>query len=118
VAVPRPLARGKQAARALALVVARQEMLSRGLRPFVRVLEPRRGVASGLPVEVLAGEPFSLWGKVFDAMILILLCLCVFSCNDLSYARFSFFRLKRSLEQAQPSMAKRLKVGAASKDSG
>jgi len=27
-------------------------------------------------------------------------------------------RLKRTLEQAQPSMAKRLKVGAASKDSG
>jgi len=29
-----------------------------------------------------------------------------------------FLRLKRPLEQAQPSMAKKLKVGAASKDSG
>ena len=100
------------------LALARQEVVSRGPRPFVRGLEPRRGVVRGLPVEVPAGEPFSLWGKVFDAMIIVFLCLCVFSCNDLSYARFSFFRLKRSLEQAQPSMAKRLKVGAASKDSG
>ena len=90
-------------------------MVSRGPHPFVRGLKPRRGVVRGLPVEVPAGEPFSLWGKVFDAMIIVFLCLCVFSCNDLSYARFSFFRLKRSLEQAQPSMAKRLKVGAASK---
>ena len=75
-------------------------------------------VARGPPVEVPAGEPFSLWGKFFDAMILILLFLCVFSYNGLHYARFSFLRLKRTLEQAQPSMAKRLKVGAASKDSG
>ena len=30
----------------------------------------------------------------------------------------SFLRLKRPLEQAQPSMAKKLKVGAAPKDSG
>jgi hypothetical protein len=29
-----------------------------------------------------------------------------------------FLRLKRPLEQAQPSMAKKLKVGAAPKDSG
>ena len=29
-----------------------------------------------------------------------------------------FFRLKRSLEQAQPSMAKKLKVGAVPKGSG
>jgi len=34
------------------------------------------------------------------------------------YARSSSLRLKRTLEQAQPSMAKRLKVGATSKDSG
>ena len=117
-AVPRPPERGKQAAGALALALARWEMPSRGLRPFVRGLEPRRGVVRGLSVEVPAGGPFSLWGKVFDAMILVFLCLCVFSCNDLSYAHSSFFRLKRTLEQAQPSMAKRLKVRAASKDSG
>ena len=84
----------------------------------MRGLQPRRGAVRGLPVEVPAGERFSLWGKVFDAVILILLFLCVFSCNGLSYARSSFFRLKRTLEQAQPSLAKRLKVGAASKDSG
>ena len=35
-----------------------------------------------------------------------------------TYAHSSSLRLKRTLEQAQPSMAKRLKVGAASKDSG
>ena len=72
----------------------------------------------GLPVEVPADELFSLWGKVFDTMILIFLCLCVLSFNGLSHARSSLFRLKRTLEQAQPLMAKRLKVGAASKDSG
>ena len=93
-------------------------MLNRGLRSSVRGLEPRRGAVRGLLVEVPAGGPFSLWGKVFNTMILIFLCLCVFSCNGLSHARFSFLRLKRTLEQAQPSMAKRLKVGAASKDSG
>jgi len=35
-----------------------------------------------------------------------------------SYACSNLLRLKRALEQAQPSMAKRLKVGVASKDSG
>ena len=84
----------------------------------MRGLEPRRGVVRGLPVEAPAGGPFSLWGKFFDAVILILLFLCVFSYNSLPYVHFSFLRLKRTLEQAQPSMAKRLKVGAASKDSG
>jgi hypothetical protein len=34
-----------------------------------------------------------------------------------TYAYFPSLRLKRPLEQAQPSMAKKLKVGAASKDS-
>ena len=67
---------------------------------------------------MLAGGPFSLWGKIFNVMILIFLCLCVFSGNGLSHACFSLFRLKRTLEQAQPSMTKRLKVGAVSKDSG
>jgi len=75
-------------------------------------------VARGPPVEVPACEPFSLWGKFFDDVILILLILRVFSYYGLLYARSSFLRLKRTLEQAQPSMAKRLKVGAASKDSG
>jgi len=75
-------------------------------------------VAQGPPVKVPAGELFSLWGKFFDAVILILLFHCVFSYNGLPYACFPILRLKRTLEQAQPSMAKRLKVGAASKDSG
>jgi len=57
-------------------------------------------------------------GKFFDAVILILPSLCIFSYSGLPYVHFSFLRLKRTLEQAQPSMAKRLKVGAASKDSG
>jgi len=87
------------------------------LRPFVRGLELLRGAARGLSVEVPAGGPFSLWGKIFDVMILIFLSLCVFSGNGLSHARSSLLRLKRTLKQAQPSMAKRLKVGAASKDS-
>ena len=117
-AAPRPPARGKQVVGVLALALTRQEMLSRGLRQFMRGLEPWRGAARGPPVEVPAGGPFSLWGKVFDTMILIFLCLCVFSGNGLSHARSSLLRLKRTLEQAQPSMAKRLKVGAASKGSG
>jgi hypothetical protein len=66
---------------------------------------------------VPVGEPFSLWGKFFDAVILILLVLCVFSYNSLLYAHSSL-RLKRALEQAQPSTAKRLKVGATSKEPG
>ena len=93
-------------------------MLDQGLRLPVRGLESRHGVVRGPPVEVPAGEPFSLWGKFFDAVILILSFLCVFSYSCLPYAHFSFLRLKRTLEQAQPSMAKRLKVGAASKESG
>ena len=93
-------------------------MPSRGSRPFVRGTEPRRGVARGLLVEVpVGGSPF-LWGKIFDVMILTFRCLCVFSGNGFSYARSSLLSLKRTLEQGQPSMAKRLKVGTASKDSG
>ena len=113
-----PLKRGTLAAGALAPALTRWEMLDQGPRMPVRGLKPRREVARGPPVEVPAGEPFSLWGKFFDAAILILLCPCVFSYNGLPYARIFFLRLKRTLEQAQPSMAKRLKVGAASKDSG
>jgi len=93
-------------------------MPSRGLRLFVRGMEPRHRAVRGLPVEVPADGPFSLWGEVFNAMILNFLCLCIFSCNGLSHARSSLFRLKRTLEQAQPSMTKRLKVGAAPKSSG
>ena len=93
-------------------------MLDQGLGLPVRGLEPRRGAARGLPVEAPAGGPFFLWGKFFDAMILILLFLCVFSYNSLPNVNFSFLRLKRTLEQAQPSMVKRLKAGAASRDSG
>jgi hypothetical protein len=99
-------------------VLARREMLNQGLRLLVRGLEPRCGAVRDLSVEAPAGGPFSLWGKVFDAVTLILLFLCVFSYNCLPYAHFSFLRLKRTLERAQPSMAKRLKVGAASRDSG
>jgi len=93
-------------------------MLDQGLRLPVWGLESRRGVVRGPPVEVSAGEPFSMWGKFFNAVILILPFLCVFSYSGLAYAHFSFLRLKQTLKQAQPSMAKRLKVGAASKESG
>ena len=72
----------------------------------------------GPPVEIPVGKPFFLWGKFFDVAIFILLILRVFSYNGFLYVRPSFIRLKRTLEQAQPSMAKRLKVGASSKDSG
>ena len=75
-------------------------------------------MARGLLVEVPAGEPFSRWGKFFDAVIPILLILHVSSYYGILYARSSFLRLKRTLEQAQPLMAKRLKVGAASKEPG
>ena len=75
-------------------------------------------MARGPSVEAPVGKPFSLWGKFFDAVILILLILCVFSYNGLLYARSSLLRMKQTLEQAQPSMAKRLKVGAASKELG
>ena len=84
----------------------------------MRGLEPRRRAARGLQVEVPVGVSLSLWGKIFDVTILSFQCLCVFSVNGLSYARSSSLRWKRTLEQAQPSMAKRLKVGAASKDLG
>jgi len=113
-----PLKREMLAAGALAPALARREMLDKDLCLLVRRLVPRRGAARGPPVEVPAGEPFFLWGEFFDAVILILPFLCVFSYNGLPYAHFSFFRLKRTLERAQPSMAKRLKVGAAPKEPG
>ena len=101
----------------LVQALARQETPSRDLRPFMRGPEPRRGVVRGLLVEALVGGSLFLWGKIFDVMILTFRCLCTFSGNGFSYAYSSFLRLKRPLEQAQPSMAKRLKVGVASKNS-
>ena len=65
-------------------------MLDQGLRLPVRGLEPRRGVVRGPPVEVPVGEPFSLWGKFFDAVIPIFLSPCDFSYNGLPYAHFFF----------------------------
>ena len=76
-AVPRPPKRGRLATGAPAPALARREMLDRGLRLLARGLEPRRGAARGLPLEVPAGGPCSLWGKLFDAVIFILLSLYV-----------------------------------------
>jgi len=118
VAAPWPSKRERLDAGALALALARWEMPDQGLRLPARGLDSRRGAARGLSFEAPAGGPCSLWGKFFDAVILILLFLCVFSYNGLPHAHFFFLRLKRTVEQAQPSMVKRLKVGAASKDSG
>ena len=75
-------------------------------------------MARDLLAEALVGGSLFLLGKIFDVMILTFRCLHTFSSNGFSYAYSSFLRLKQPLEQAQPSMAKRLKVGAASKDSG
>ena len=99
-AAPRPPTRETLAAGALAPALARWETLDQSLRLPMRGLEPRHGAVRGPPVEVPAGMPFSLWGKFFDATILILLFLCVFLYNSLPYARFSFLRLKQTLEQA------------------
>jgi len=71
-AAPWPLKREKLVAGALAPALARREMLDQGLRLSVRVLEPRRGAVRGLPVEAPAGGPFSLWGKFFNVVILVL----------------------------------------------
>jgi len=43
----------------------------------VRGLELRHGVVRGLLVEEPPGEPFSMWGNVFNAMIFIFLSHCV-----------------------------------------
>ena len=77
VVVPRPPARGRQAVGVLALALARGATPSQGRCPLVRGLEPRCGVVRGPSVEAPAGEPFSLWGKVFDIIIFIFLCHCV-----------------------------------------
>ena len=117
-AVPRLLARRKKAAGAIVLALAMRERPSRGLRPLVRGLEPRRGATRGLLVEVRAGGSFSLWGKVSMSWFLFSDAFAFSWVAVFTYAHSSSLRLKRMLEQAQPSMAKRLKVGAASKDSG
>ena len=103
---------------ALAPVLASQETLGRG--PFLPMRGPgsRRGAARGQSVEVLASVSLFLWGKIFNIMILVFRCLCAFSGYDLSYVIPLFLRLKRPLEQAQPSMANKLKVGAVPKGSG
>ena len=76
-------------------------------------------MAQGPPVGAPAGELFFPWGKLFDVVTFVFLVLCIFSYANLFYAHpFSFLRLKRTLEQAQPSMAKRLKAGAVSKEPG
>ena len=65
------------------------------------------------------GGPFSLWGKFFRHCGFCLPVLLYFLiCRSSLTLIISFLRLKRTLEQAQPSMAKRLKAGAASKDPG
>ena len=66
------------------------------------------------PVGALAGEQSSPSGKLFDVVTFVLRLLVYQS----FYAGSFCFRLKRTLEQAQPSMAKRLKAGAASKEPG
>ena len=75
-------------------------------------------MARGLLVEGPVNGSSFPWGKIFDVMILTFRCLCIFSGNSFSYACSSLLRLKRMLEEAQPSMAKRLMVGAAPKDLG
>ena len=51
-------------------------------------------------------------------MIPVFRRLCIFPDCGVYYVIPLFLRLKRPLEQAQPSMAKKLKVGATPKDSG
>ena len=75
-------------------------------------------MARGPPVEVPAGGPFSLWGKISMSLFLLFDAFAFSWAVVFIYARSSSLRLKRMLEQAQPSMAKRLNVGATSKDSG
>ena len=63
------------------------------------------------------GSPF-LWGKVLMSWFFFLDAFAFSWAAIFTYVHSSSLRLKRTLEQAQPSMAKRLKVGAASKNSG
>jgi len=101
-------------------VPVKRELLRQGQRLSSRGLEPRRGVARDPPVGAPGGEPFSVWGKILrhcDFCFPIPLHFLI--CRSFFYAHpFSFLRLKRTLEQAQPSMAKRLKAGAVSKGPG
>ena len=102
---------------ALAPVLAKQETLSRGPRLPMRGPGSRRGAARGQLVEGLAGGSFFPWGKGFTSWFLSSNVLRILGLRPfLCYSHF--FRLKRPLEQAQPSMANKLKVGAVPKDSG
>ena len=99
------------------LVLARREMPSRGLCVLRRSLGSQRGAARGHLVEGLAGGSFFPWGKGFTSRFLSSNVLRILGLRPfLCYSHF--FRLKRPLEQAQPSMANKLKVGAVPKDSG
>jgi len=75
-------------------------------------------VARGPPVGAPGGELFSLCGKLLrhcDFCSPVPLCFLLYRSF---YADSFCFRLKRTLEQAQPSMAKRLEAGAASEEPG
>jgi len=109
----RPPRKERPAAGALVPVPVRREPTHLGRRLPSRALEPWRGVARGPLVRAVGGELFSLWGKSFQCCGF---CLPVPLPIFLIYR--SFLRLKRTLEQAQPSMAKQLKTGAASKEPG
>jgi len=90
-------------------------MPSRGLRLLVGGPKPRRRVARGQPVEVLVGGSLFLWGKILTSRFL---SSDVFAFSQITASLMfipPFLRLKRPLEQAQPSMAK---VGAVPKGSG
>jgi len=54
---------------------------------------------------------------VYGLIVAVLVFQCILSYSFPHVIHVSF-RLKRLLEQAQPSMAKKLKVGVAPKDSG
>ena len=96
----------------------KQELLRQDQCLHSRGLEPLRGVTRVPPVGAPGGELFSLWGKLlrrrdfcFPVPLHFLICRSF-------YARSLYSRLKWTLELAQPSMAKRLKTGAASKQLG
>jgi len=58
-----------------------------------------------------------MWGKILKTTTLFLLVNLLVDA-DRAMLISLLFRLKRQLEQAQPSTAKRLKVGASSKTLG
>jgi len=67
----------------------------------------------------VGGKLFSSWGKPLRRCdICFPIPLHLLTRRSFYAHPFLFFRLKRSLEEAQPSMAKRLKAGAVSKEPG